>query len=124
MRILLDSCALIWWFHDSARLSVDIIEAIANPKTEVFVSIASLWEIEIKRAIGKLNIVNDFHERILNQDMNLLPITVPHLAQLKALPCHHNDPFDRMIIAQAMVESLKIVTLDKQITLYDVVVMC
>lgn len=124
MRLLLDTHILLWWFSDDPALPVSAKAAIADPKSEVFVSAASVWEISIKRALGRLEFpVEQFG--VLIKDAGFLPLSmdVDHCALAGALPLHHQDPFDRMLIAQAQYEGLTLVTLDSMIRRYGVAIL-
>ena len=123
MRLLLDTHALLWALAQPRRLSARARAAIASADSEVFVSAASAWEIAIKRAIGKLTAPADL-EAILDQTgIERLPITVSHALAAGALPLIHSDPFDRMLVAQARIEGLTLVTRDPHIAAYDVAVL-
>jgi PIN domain nuclease of toxin-antitoxin system len=123
MRLLLDTHALLWWLADDPALASGAKEAIAAPGTSVFVSAASAWEISIKRAIGRLEAPADLEAQIGASRFDPLPITVGHALAAGALPRHHDDPFDRMLVAQAMAERLIIVTRDSRVGLYGVPVL-
>ncbi len=121
MRLLLDTHVLIWWLNDDAALSVTARQAITDPGSEVFVSAASAWEIAIKRALGKLEFPIDRISKILDEaGFAPLGIEVQHTIRAGALPRHHDDPFDRMLIAQARLEGLVIATADSTFRKYDV----
>lgn len=120
MRLLLDAHTFLWWVTNSPRLSVIAREAIADDTNAVLVGIGSLWELAIKRSIGKLDFPHDFGAVLSNEAFELLPISFSHLQALEALPLQHRDPFDRLLIAQAVAENIPIVTTDKAFTRYDV----
>lgn len=123
MRVLLDTQVLIWYLEGNQTLSRPQRELIVKPETEVFVSIASLWEIAIKASIGKIKLtrsLTDILQQLSAQSFELLSIAPGHVLQLASLPLHHRDPFDRMIIAQAKVEFLPIVTTDEEFAAYAV----
>lgn len=120
MRLLLDANAFLWWVTDSTRLSATAREAIADDQNVVLMGVGSLWELAIKRSLGKLDFPHDFQTVLRNEAFELLPITYDHLHALEALPLQHRDPFDRLIIAQAITENLTIVTSDQKFALYDV----
>ena len=107
MRLLLDTHALVWWLEGSARLSVSARRAIADPSNEKLVSAASAWEITTKHRLGKLPGADEFAGEIpwaiADEGFEELPVTVDDGARAGALPGPHNDPFDRMLIAQALV---------------------
>ena len=118
MNLLLDTNVLLWWLVDSPRLSGEARKMItASP--EVYVSAATAWEIEIKRALGKLKAPENFEEELSASHFLPLAITVAHSIAAAKLPRHHDDPFDRMLIAQSALESLTLVTSDEQIRAYN-----
>lgn len=123
MRLLLDTHALLWWRNDTARLAPATYEAISSGENPVVVSHISLWEITIKTALGKLRAPNDLLELCAADGFELLPLDLPHIAAVKALPPLHRDPFDRMLVAQARVERLTLVTGDANMMRYDVKVL-
>jgi PIN domain nuclease of toxin-antitoxin system len=123
MRVLLDTHVLVWYLEGNSNLSRPKRELIVKAETEVFVSIASLWEIAIKTSIGKLKLsrsLTDILEQLSTQSIELLHIAPGHVLQVASLAFHHRDPFDRMIIAQAKVEFLSIVTNDSDFAAYGV----
>ena len=117
MNLLLDSNILLWWFADSPRLSREAREMIVTSPV-VFVSAATTWEIEIKRALGKLRAPADLEAALSASHFEPLAITVAHSIAAAALPRHHDDPFDRMLNAQAALESLTLVTGDRRLKDY------
>ncbi len=123
MRLLLDTHTLIWHQTDNKRLSVKADRMIADPGNRVFVSMATLWEMAIKRSRGKLEIKEspmEYLEIYLARGVELLNISPDHIMAIESLPWRHADPFDRMLIAQAQTEDLTILTVDKIFTHYDV----
>ena len=120
MRLLLDTHALIWWLEDSEQLSSDARAAIADGGNEIAVSAASAWEMAIKQAAGKLRVPADLDDAITTSGFSSLSITIEHALRAGALEPHHRDPFDRMLAAQALVESLTIVTRDPRFQPYGV----
>ena len=120
MRLLLDTHAFLWWLTDSPRLSEPARQAIAADTNEVLVSAASAWEITTKHRLGRLPnaevVASDVAGTIARQDFDELPITVDHAARAGALPGPHRDPFDRMLIAQALLGNLVLVSNE---TLFD-----
>ena len=112
MNLLLDTHVLLWWLDASPSLSKTASETISDVSNLVFVSAAVVWEIRIKQALGKLRIPADFRQVLERQPFEKLPITAEHAHRVGHLPSHHRDPFDRMLIAQAKVEGLTIVTHD------------
>lgn len=114
MNLLLDTHALLWWLDDSPALSRAARAAIADGGNLVFVSAASIWEIRIKEALGKLEIPSGFREVLLAQPFLPLDITAEHAHAVARLPNLHRDPFDRMLLAQARVERLTLVSHDSR----------
>ena len=117
MNLLLDTNVLLWWLADSPRLSGDARKMITSSPV-VYVSAATTWEIEIKRALGKLKAPEDLEEELSANHFVPLAITVAHSIAAAKLPRHHDDPFDRMLIAQAAIESLTLVTSDRRLKDY------
>ena len=122
MRLLLDTHALLWWLADEG-LSTQARDAIADPATVAMVSAVSAWEISIKKALGKLAAPDDLDHQVQAGGFLPLPITIAHGVAAGQLVRHHEDPFDRMLIAQARAEGLTIVTRDKRFADYDVPLM-
>lgn len=119
MRLLLDTCAVLWWFADAPQLSPATAKLIEE-EPEVFISPASVWEIGIKQAIGKIPGPADLLERVRDSEFTELPIRFDHVITASRLPRLHNDPFDRLLVAQALREKLTIVTDDGEIPGYGV----
>ena len=121
MKLLLDSHAYLWWLADDQRLGVRARKAITDPTNAVLVSAATIWEIAIKAALGRLDLHDaDVVAEIAANRFIELPITAAHAAAAAALPRHHDDPFDRMLIAQAQIEHLRCVTRDPAFSAYRV----
>ena len=124
MRILLDSHSFLWFITGDDRLSNRAKNLITDLSNPVLISVASLWEISIKTALGKLELSRPFEEFIPEQlasnEIDPFPIELAHLAKLIDLPLHHRDPFDRLIIAQAMVEGLPIISRDAEFQSYSI----
>lgn len=120
MNLLLDTHVLLWWLADDPALPVAARVAIADPGTTVVVSAASVWEISVKQAAGRLDAPDNLIEAIEHNDFDILPITAPHALAAGKLPPHHADPFDRMLIAQAEHDRLTLVTVDRRFAEYDV----
>lgn len=110
MTLLLDTHVVLWWLDDPALLSEDARDAIADPVNDVFVSAVVAWEIAIKRGLGTVTAPPDFETAIRASGFRELPVTVAHAFATESLPLHHRDPFDRMLIAQAIVEAATIVS--------------
>jgi PIN domain nuclease of toxin-antitoxin system len=120
MKLLLDTHAYLWWDSDGAKLSEAHHEAIASPQNEVFVSAVTVWEIAIKQASGKLVYGKAAGKAIKKHGFQPLPITVEHAELAGGLAPLHRDPFDRLLVAQAQLEGLLLVTVDEQILRYPV----
>ena len=120
MNLSLDTHALLWWLDDSPALGKSARTAIMDDRNIVVVSAAVVWEIRIKQALGKLDIDSSFLDVVRGQGFELLSITADHAYAVGDLPMHHRDPFDRMIIAQALLEGLTVVTRDTLFTKYEV----
>lgn len=124
MRLLLDTHVLLWWLADDPALPRTIRAALADPSVEALVSAATAWEIAIKRALGRLDFPADELESILKDNgFKPLPITTAHAVAAGALPRHHADPFDRMLVAQAACESLTLASVDPMVARYGVTVL-
>lgn len=120
MNLLLDTHVLLWWLDDNPTLSEEARTAIADGKNLVLVSAVVVWEIRIKQALGKLKVPRNFRSALDDQLFEMLDITVEHAHTVGGLPPHHRDPFDRMLVAQAIVEGLTIVTRDLRFKKYKV----
>ncbi len=120
MRILLDTHILLWWLSDDRRLPNPIRGAVADGSNAVYVSAISVAEIAIKGSLGKLESPGDLATAIVAAGLAHLPFTAEHADHLSALPWHHRDPFDRMLIAQAVVESMPFASVDPACRSYDV----
>ncbi|CAN5770050.1 type II toxin-antitoxin system VapC family toxin [soil metagenome] len=120
MNLLLDTHILIWIFANDPRLSALTRATIADANNQVFVSSATAWEIAIKRALGKLEAPKDYSDGLKRYRFTPLDITTDHALAVEDLPPHHDDPFDRMLIAQAKIEQLTLVTRDRRMRAYDV----
>lgn len=120
MQYLLDTHALIWWLANDSNLTPKAKREIANPSNLVFVSAASTWEIAIKKSIGKLESPDDLVQQIKKKKFKSLPINIEETLIVEKLPPHHQDPFDRILIAQAKFFNLTIITRDRQFNIYDV----
>lgn len=124
MKLLLDTHCWLWWLNEPQKLISSMQQAIAEPENELFLSVASIWEIAIKVAIGKLVIPQPLSqlvaEQLLLDRINTLDIRMIHVLKIEELPLHHPDPFDRILIAQAICENLTIITGDKKFVAYPV----
>jgi PIN domain nuclease of toxin-antitoxin system len=120
MTLLLDTHVLLWWLDDPTQLSKQAWKAIRDGRNTVYVSAAAAWEIALKKAIGKLRAPDDLEAALDANGFLPLPITVPHALALRLLPEHHRDPFDRMLVAQALYEGFRLVSRDADIAKYPV----
>ncbi len=120
MNLLLDTHVLLWWLDDNPALSRKARAAIGEGKNLVFISAVVVWEIRIKQALGKLEIPSNFRTVLDHQPFKALNITIEHAHAIGDLPAHHRDPFDRMLAAQAKVESLTLVTRDTHLKKYGI----
>ena len=124
MRLLLDTHVFLWWNEASPRLSRRARHLLSNPENKLYFSVVSAWEMALKVQSGKLGLPTAVSvyvpARLNHYGMDALTVTLEHVLASSALPAHHRDPFDRMLIAQAQVEELTIVTHDKEFRKYAV----
>ena len=124
MNVMLDTHAFLWFVLDDPRLSASAKRLMEDPISDVFISPAILWEIAIKVRLGKLDLqasYDDFMQRgIVGNDFAILPIEPKHTSLLATMPLHHKDPFDRLLVAQATVENMAIVSGDEALDAYGV----
>ncbi|MEH2327682.1 type II toxin-antitoxin system VapC family toxin [Nostoc sp.] len=120
MSFLLDTHILLWFLENDSKLSDQVREVITNPENVIFVSAISAWEISIKQSLGKLIVPGNLQEALRFSRFEVLSMTLAHGIKVADLPLHHKDPFDRMLIAQALVEGLTIITVDQKFKFYDV----
>lgn len=123
MKLLLDTHTFLWWLNDERKLGREARRAIEDPSNAVAVSVASVWEIALKRASGKLDAPGDIAGWIAKSGLSELPIETEHAVASAELPRHHKDPFDRLLVAQAQVEQMTLVARDDEIDKYDVAVL-
>ncbi|MFQ4140556.1 type II toxin-antitoxin system VapC family toxin [Nodosilinea sp. PGN35] len=123
MKLLLDTHAFIWWDRDTAKLPTATLNRLQSPENQVLLSLASLWEIQIKLQLGKLtprgNLADIVRHQQAEGNITLLPIEFSHILELEQLPQHHRDPFNRLLISQGRVELAAIVTRDAIFESYD-----
>jgi PIN domain nuclease of toxin-antitoxin system len=124
LKLLLDTHTYIWWGVDPAKLSTRVAETLSSPESEVYVSVASLWEIVIKSQLGKLTLpvsLQIFAARLREENLvRTLPVAEAHVYAHTTLSAIHRDPFDRMLVAQALAEGLVLVTRDPHIRDYGI----
>lgn len=119
-RFLLDTHVFIWWMKQDKRLKKEISSILSDPENYIYLSIATVLEIVIKKTIGKLKVPHDWKVTLKESNFLLLPITLEYAYKLESLPLHHRDPFDRLLIAQSIVENTALITGDKKIWKYNV----
>jgi PIN domain nuclease of toxin-antitoxin system len=123
MKLLLDTHAFIWWDSDPVQLSAPALAALRDPANEVWLSVASVWEMVIKAQLGKLTLRLPLADIVRQQQANglrILPMTLEHALGVERLPAIHKDPFDRMLIAQTNVEGAELVSADPVVRQYPV----
>jgi PIN domain nuclease of toxin-antitoxin system len=120
VKLLIDSNAFLWWSETSPRLGTGARQAIVDPANEVVISIAALWEIIIKTSLRKLTLPDDVETMVLTQGFSTLAVGFDHLRRLSVLPQIHKDPFDRLMIAQALSEGMPVATADRRFAAYGV----
>ncbi|HTX53745.1 MAG TPA: type II toxin-antitoxin system VapC family toxin [Candidatus Baltobacteraceae bacterium] len=124
MKVLLDTHTFIWWDGNSAQLSQSALAFCTDPQNTVFLSVVSAWEIQIKRQLGKLQLRLPLATVIESQQrqnsIEVLPVMLPHVLALDALPPHHKDPFDRLLIAQAIAEGAALISNDPAFSKYGI----
>lgn len=123
MRLLLDSHAILWWRADDERLSERARTAIEDPEALPYFSSASIWELAIKQAKGRLRFPADLFEALFEEGFVEIAIDSSDALAAAGLPAHHDDPFDRMLVAQALSKRLTVVTRDDRIAAYGVPVL-
>ena len=124
MRFLLDTHVLIWWSGESNKISSTVKNLLMDESNSIFISFVSVWEIQIKSQLGKLELNIPLAQLIQEQQninqFQLLPIYLNHIYFLENLPQHHKDPFDRLLISQSIIEQIPILSVDKLFDLYSV----
>jgi PIN domain nuclease of toxin-antitoxin system len=123
MKLLLDTHIFLWWADEPEKLSSVALSSLKDEKNDLILSVVSVWEIQVKIQLGRLKLSQSLTELIesqqQNNDLQILPIGLSHVLALDALPFHHKDPFDRLLIAQSIVENLTIVTADEKLSVYS-----
>ena len=124
MKLLLDTHIFLWWADNPEKLSQAALSALQDEANELLLSVASVWEMQIKIQLRKLKLSRPLKHLIKNQQetnqLNLLPVELKHVLALDALPFHHKDPFDRLLMAQSIEEELTLVSADSQFSAYSV----
>lgn len=119
-RFLLDTQIFIWWMKQDKRIKKEISSILKDPQNQIFLSVATVLEIVIKKTTGKLKVPHDWKQTLKKSNFLLLPISLEQAYKLEDLPLHHRDPFDRMLIAQAKSENATLITGDEKIWKYEV----
>ena len=120
MKLLLDTHAALWWLADDERLGRDAARQLSDESNRVLLSAAVVWEVAIKRSLGKLDAPEDLTATLLGAGAQPLPVTLDHAAAVEKLPWHHRDPFDRLLIAQALTEGASLISRDEPLGSYGV----
>ena len=120
MKLLLDTHAALWWLAADARLGAGADRALSDDTNRVLLSAAVVWEVAIKRSLGKLKAPTGLAATLVGAGAQPLPITLDHAAAVESLPRHHRDPFDRMLVAQALTEGATIVSQDNDLARYGI----
>lgn len=120
MKLLLDTHAALWWLADDARLGTEAVRQLGDDSNRVLLSSAVVWEVAIKRSLGKLQAPPDLASTLIGAGVQPLAITLDHAAAVEALPWRHRDPFDRMLVAQALAEGASIVSHDERLQQYGI----
>lgn len=123
MILLLDAHALLWWLADDSELDAPAARSIAEPSNAVLVSAATVWEVEVKRAAGRLEAPGELIEVLVQAGIDTLPVTASDAVRAARLPMHHADPFDRMLVAQAQRLDAFVVSRDRALSAYDIEVL-
>ena len=120
MKLLLDTHASLWWLSDDDRIGKHVARHLTDETNQVLLSAVVVWEVAIKRSLGKLDAPDDLVSILLGAGAQPLPVTLDHAAAAETLPWHHRDPFDRLLVAQALTEDAAIVSRDEPLSAYGV----
>ena len=120
MKLILDTHAALWWLSGDERFGSSAEEHLTDTTNQVLLSAAVVWEVAIKRSLGKLDAPGDFAPTLLGAGAHPLPISLDHAAAVELLPRHHRDPFDRLLVAQATIERAAVVSADEALHAYDI----
>ena len=123
MRLLLDTHAALWWLSNDQRFSATAAVHVNDPSNQLLLSAAVVWEVAIKRSIGKLDTPDGFGPALLGAGMLPLAVGFEHASAVEHLPWHHRDPFDRLLVAQALIEGATLLSSDRALQAYDVPVL-
>lgn len=123
MKLLLDTHAFMWWHSEPEKIPDQTLSLLQDPNHDILLSLVSLWEMQIKIQLGKLTLREDLEIIVQSEqeqnDIKLITITLPHIIKLKDLPHYHKDPFDRLLIAQSVVENTILISRDSIFNSYD-----
>jgi PIN domain nuclease of toxin-antitoxin system len=122
VKLLLDTHAALWWLADDDRIGEQVIRHLTDDTNQVLISAVVIWELAIKRSLGKLDAPEDLAPTLLGAGAQPLPVTLEHAAAVEKLPWRHRDPFDRMLVAQALTEDAAIVSRDEPLSEYGVAI--
>jgi len=120
LRLLLDTHVALWWVSDDERVSEAAARHMTDDTNQLLLSAAVVWEIAVKRSLGKLAVTDEYLPLLLDAGVRPLPINLEHAAGVEQLPWHHRDPFDRLLVAQAGIEGAAIMSRDDALAAYDV----
>jgi PIN domain nuclease of toxin-antitoxin system len=120
LKLLLDTHAALWWLSDDERFGEQAAHHLADETNQVLLSAAVVWEVAIKRSLGKLDAPEDLAPTLLDAGVQALAVSVDHAAAVERLPWHHRDPFDRMLVAQASIEGAALVSRDESLRPYGI----
>jgi PIN domain nuclease of toxin-antitoxin system len=123
VKLLLDTHAALWWLSDDDRIGEAVSRHLTDDTNQVLLSAVVIWEVAIKRSLGKLDAPDDLAPTLLSAGAQPLPVTLEHAATVEKLPWHHRDPFDRLLIAQALSEGTAVVSRDESLSAYGVSVL-
>jgi len=125
MNLLIDTHILLWWLNDDSKLPSEAETLICKSENKIIVSTICGWEIAIKHSLGRLEVdIDKIQDAIIESGFSMLAISMQHGLKVASLPKHHNDPFDRLLVAQCMLESMQLLTHDKEIKKYGDFVIC
>ncbi len=120
MKLLIDTHAALWLLDEDKRLSPSADQMLTDPANDVLLSAAVVWEVAIKQSLGKLDVPEGFSALLIDAGATPLPVSIEHARAVGSLPWHHRDPFDRLLVAQASLESAVVVSSDDRLRAYDV----
>ncbi len=126
MKYLLDTHTLIWFIEGDGKLHQNLKSAIENPENQIFVSIVTFWEIAIKQSLNKLelnNSIEDYINKVTENNIAIVSVSFEHILKLTTLPFYHRDPFDRMLIVQAIIENMVVISKDTHFADYEVTIL-